>query len=161
MQNPIAVANYFVSRSFEEGNLLDLMKVVKLTYLSHGWHLALKNEPLLNEAVQAWQYGPVVSSVYRAFKSYRDSCITAMAQGSLSSTPYPTDEGVVQFLSSVWDAYKGFTGLQLSTLTHQEGTAWHETWHQDGAKHSRGMVIPNERIMRHFRELAAKRQSGH
>jgi len=44
------------------------MKLQKLVYYAHGWHLALNNEPLIDEQVECWQYGPVISSLFHEFK---------------------------------------------------------------------------------------------
>ena len=46
------------------------MHMIKLVYLSHGWMLGLRERSLINEAVEAWRYGPVVPSVYHRFKSF-------------------------------------------------------------------------------------------
>lgn len=36
------------------------MQVNKLSYLSYGFVLAIKNEKLFNDKVEAWRYGPVI-----------------------------------------------------------------------------------------------------
>ena len=46
------------------------MHIIKLVYLSHGWMLGLHDTPLLWEPVEAWQYGPVVPSVYHLYKGW-------------------------------------------------------------------------------------------
>ena len=53
-----AVANYFLARAKESGETLSPMKLQKLIYFAHGWHLAVFDAPLLDEEVQAWDYGP-------------------------------------------------------------------------------------------------------
>ena len=40
------------------------MHVIKLVYLAHGWMLGFTSRALINEAVEAWTYGPVVPSTY-------------------------------------------------------------------------------------------------
>jgi uncharacterized phage-associated protein len=49
-----AVANEFLKLAEQDGVKLSPMKLLKLVYFAHGWHLALKGEPLLNERVEAW-----------------------------------------------------------------------------------------------------------
>lgn len=58
------IANFFVKKAQEEQIPLTLMKIIKLVYIAHGWHLAHKKSPLISEPVEAWPYGPVVPSVY-------------------------------------------------------------------------------------------------
>ncbi len=42
------------------------MKLHKLLYYAAGWHLGFTGEPLFDEDIEAWQYGPVVPSIYLA-----------------------------------------------------------------------------------------------
>ena len=46
------------------------MHVLKLTYLCHGWMLGIYDHALINEPVEAWQYGPVVPSLYHKYKKF-------------------------------------------------------------------------------------------
>nr|WP_256351506.1 type II toxin-antitoxin system antitoxin SocA domain-containing protein [Pseudomonas gingeri] len=46
------------------------MKQQKLVYYSHGWHAGYTDQPLINEAVETWQYGPVIPSLYHEFKRF-------------------------------------------------------------------------------------------
>ena len=73
----ITVANFFVRKGIEEQDSgMTPMKVLKLSYIAYGWYLALYDSQLFNEPIQAWQYGPVIPSVYRAFKEYGNGRIT-------------------------------------------------------------------------------------
>ena len=38
--------------------------------------------------------------------------------------PRPTDEKVRQFIASVWESHKKFSGVQLSNATHAPGEPW-------------------------------------
>ena len=55
-----AIANYFLKhrKRFKRKGPITQMKLHKLVYFAHGWHLALKGEPLIDETLQAWDYGP-------------------------------------------------------------------------------------------------------
>ena len=50
------VANAFVDVA---DHLMTQMKLHKLTYIAHGWHLAIFGEPLVADAAEAWDNGPV------------------------------------------------------------------------------------------------------
>ena len=69
--DPRAVANRLLELGRERQLTIDPMKVQKLIYYAHGWHLALTGKPLLDRSVEAWQYGPVLPDVYRAFQQLR------------------------------------------------------------------------------------------
>ena len=65
------VAKYFVSLVDEEaGDSISNLKLQKLLYYAQGAHLALRDEPLFGEPIEAWTHGPVVPSVYRQYKQH-------------------------------------------------------------------------------------------
>ena len=156
METPLSVANYFLKESFKTAVELSPMKLVKLVYISHGWHLGLTGEPLLSEAVEAWKYGPVCPAVYHKFKNYGIAPIRSLAidalvgDGSKQSIPEVTSDEAKPILDKVWEVYRGFTGLQLSALTHQPDTPWYITWHKNGGKDNQHVVIPNNLIQQHY-----------
>jgi uncharacterized phage-associated protein len=76
MYDAIAIANYFIEKSLATGKRLTPMQLVKLVYIAHGWYLARTGKPLLADAVQAWQFGPVIPTLYHEFKQFRDGQIT-------------------------------------------------------------------------------------
>jgi uncharacterized phage-associated protein len=61
MIDSLNVARYFIVRAYEDGIEAEMtnMKVQKLLYYSQSLHLALYDEPLFEEEIQAWRYGPV------------------------------------------------------------------------------------------------------
>lgn len=158
MESPLAVANYFILKSLESGQLLTPMKLVKLVYIAHGWYLGLTGDPLISEGAQAWKYGPVIPTVYEQFKSYGGNSITQLANtitpsGQISN--YPLSEPKIrEFLDRIWEVYHKFTAVELSDLTHQENTPWFHVWHKEGGSEKFGAVIPNENIEWHYKQLA-------
>ena len=153
MKAPLEIANFFIEKSLSTGRELTPMKLVKLVYISHGWHLGLTEKPLIAEAAQAWKYGPVIISVYHDFKKYGGRQITSLEPSLPSSRYYPivTDTELVRFLNRIWDVYSKFSGGQLSTLTHKEGTPWDIVWNEKGGKKLENTVIPNELIRQHYK----------
>ena len=69
-----AVANFFLDQAQEEGQKLDHMKLQKLAYIAHGWHLAITGEPLFHERVEAWPYGPVIPDLYHELMPDNPKC---------------------------------------------------------------------------------------
>jgi len=45
-------------------------KAQKLLYYSQGVHLKLFGEPLFDDEIEAWEFGPVVPPVWRAWDSF-------------------------------------------------------------------------------------------
>lgn len=159
MENSLAIANFFINKANEEGIELTPMKLSKLVYIAHGWHLALTGKPLINEGAQAWKYGPVIPSIYHAFKHYGNRQVSEPAYiFTKDSMIYPTieDESKIPFLNKIWDVYKNYTGLQLSTLTHQANTPWDIIWNKQGGKRRDSAPISNNLIQEHYKEKANK-----
>ena len=165
--SPLAVANFFVGKSLATGVELTPMKVIKMVYIAHGWNLALREEPLLTEAVQAWKYGPVIQSVYHSFSKYKSGQITEMIQtvvpldggGYQMITPTVLDANDMLLLDSVWNAYSKLSGWQLSAITHESDTPWRTTWDDNGGGDKIGAIIPNDEIRKHYKLLAEKRKA--
>lgn len=149
----VIVANYFVKKGKEEGSPVEgVLKLIKLVYLAHGWHLGLfEKQPLIRERVEAWQYGPVVRSVYDAFKYYGRQKITKPATTGIKEEMEPieilAEKETIELLDEVWEIYGKHTGPGLSKLTHEELTPWDDTRRKMGMQiHHLGVVIPDETI---------------
>ena len=128
------------------------MKLAKLIYIAHGWYLGLTGEPLITEGVQAWKYGPVIKSIYYDFKQYGNNRIDALQMDEdRCSYPIVTDKNIIELLDKVWEIYSKFTAVQLSTMTHIEGTPWFITWELRGGKNTPDTIIPNELIESHYK----------
>ena len=155
METTIAISNYFIQKSMNDGSELTPMKLVKLAYLAHGWHLALSEgdgEPLLSEFVYAWKYGPVVRSVYNMFKEYGKSRISSFHVDSEGKIPSVSNDNIKTLLDKIWETYKSYSGPQLSTLTHESGSPWDTVWNVDGGKHRLDAIIPNQLIRDYYRQ---------
>ena len=131
--DPKAIANFFIEKSRDENKPITPLKLQKLLYFAHGWSLALRNEELVEESIQAWKYGPVIPSIYHEFKNFGNEPILAKAvvysfDGDTITTETPAisegDEPTIALLSKVWDVYKPFTALDLSNVTHQTDGPW-------------------------------------
>ena len=164
-----AVANYFLDVAERQGGTLNPMKIQKLVYIAHGWHLAIRERPLIQESVEAWEYGPIIADLYHEFKKFGNMPITERAieikSGRTGGGPFsinfsieePTidddsddPEYTRRFLDRVWEVYGGFTAVQLSNMTHELGTPWHET--KQLHRNKRSVSIPDETIAAYYRK---------
>lgn len=151
----LAAANFFLAKGAEEGVPIDPLKLQKLVYFAHGWHLAVTGEPLIDEPVQAWQYGPVIPSLYQRFKRFGSSPIAQLGYATgLNGDPYPpmpTDARTINVLDKVWQEYGRYTAVQLSNLSHEPGSPWARVWAQG---RSEATPIDNGSIHRFFYETS-------
>ena len=124
------------------------MHILKQVYLCHGWLLGLASRTLIHEPVEAWQYGPVIPSVYHTYKIFRGDPVSAE----------PEDHGAElddfqKFAITLVDAaYGHLTAVQLSALTHRPGTPWDVTQRTQGF----GAIINDALILDHFSDLKTR-----
>lgn len=162
MFNAKSIANYFIEQAAARGETISPMKLQKLVYYAHGWYAGYTDRPLINEAVEAWQYGPVIPSIYHEFKRFGSGCITGKAFEydalGVREAAVPSDPDVRAFLQNVYNSYSKYSGVQLSEMTHAAGTPWDVTW--AAAKGMRGVDIPFATICEHFKNAVRKVQNG-
>lgn len=160
-----AVANSFLDLAREHGEALSPMKLQKLVYFAHGWNLGLYGEPLINEQVEAWKFGPVIRSLYHQFKHFGHSAITAPASyvdpdtweedeislDNEDTGTLPRDRALIE---RVWDVYKQYTPNQLSSMTHEPGSPWDHVFQQFNGMLPRWTAIPEDVIRKYFADMA-------
>lgn len=151
-----AVANLLLDLADELGLSLTNMAVQKIAYFAHGWRLAECGEPLIKQPFEAWDYGPVIKSVYDAFKSAGRSKITDRACGfdPVERTPFliaadfaPEERA---FLRAILAAYGRYSAITLSEVTHRKGGAWDRVWNAPEGKITLGMRISDLAIREDF-----------
>jgi len=157
-----SIANYFIELAAARGESISPMKLQKLVYYAHGWYAGYTERPLINEAIEAWQYGPVIPSLYHEFKCFGAGNITGKAFEydalGVREAAVPADPDVRTFLQNVYSSYSKYTGVRLSEMTHAPGTPWAVTW--SASKGMRGVDIPFTTITEHFKGAVKKAQSG-
>lgn len=163
-----AVANYFIELNTTQRKELSPMKLQKLIYYAHGWHLAIFNEPLINENVEAWSYGPVIPSIYHEFKEFGNKTINRFAldidmSSARFNVYYPNiseqDEQTKELLDRIWEVYSDASAIQLSNATHAIGTPWHTVLERSGGRVKKGTDIDDQIIKDFFDNKKAKAAS--
>lgn len=138
-----SVASYLLGKAGERG--LDALQVMKLTYIAHGFTLALRNKPLLEDDIEAWKFGPVIRRLYSAIPAGREPFKTLLR----AAAPADMESKDQSIVDTVLDKYGKHSGLFLSTLTHRPGSPWHNTW----TTYGQNAVIPKEVIRKHYTKI--------
>ncbi|NBC33165.1 MAG: DUF4065 domain-containing protein [Alphaproteobacteria bacterium] len=148
-----AVANFFLEKGFKEGVSIDQLKLQKLVYYSHAWHLGNDLGPLFPDDIEAWPHGPVIRDLYVDFKDAGRKPIQHFAfdlDGRMPVVDPDVDPQSIQLLEEVWKAYRDLSGIQLSNSTHGTAEPWSIVARHYGALESKPR-IPNELIENVFR----------
>lgn len=146
-----AVANWFINKARECGDSITAMKLQKLIFYAHGWCLALYEDPLVEDQVEAWTYGPVFPHIYHLAKSYGSKPITSLLNEFFSE---PSIVGAgdprVPLLERIWDIYGKYSAIELSEMTHEPGGPWDTTIKENPGR--RGTDIPDEVLKVYFQK---------
>jgi len=154
MYDAITIADELLRIAKRHGAALSPMKLMKLTYIAHGWALALRKQDLFQNRIEAWRYGPVIPDLYRATKHFGGSDIPLHL---IDENAQPQVDGMTQtFLDDVWSKYGHLSAIALSNLTHQSGTPWEQVYRPD----RRNIEIPDSLIRSHYEALARGRHAA-
>lgn len=154
----LAIANEFLILARKEGQQITHMQLQKLVYLAHGWNLAVNGEKLIEDEIEAWEFGPVIRKLYDALRKYGRGIIKNLICWG-DDTDFFNDDGKealekldpseTAVLSKVWETYKGLEAFRLSALTHMQGSPWHLTYES-----GKNRVIDHSNIWTYFAALA-------
>ena len=134
------VARYFLKREDRDaGDLMSNLKLQKLVYYAQGIYLALYDEPLFAETIEAWFHGPVIPELYESYKCYGAGEIPAPETLDFSIFDYKSH----QLLEQVYYVFGKFSGWQLREMTHNEAP-WKKTANKG--------IIESDRLKNYFKE---------
>ena len=145
-----AIANEFLKR-MPEGQAHSQIVIQKLTYIAHGWCLAIVGEPLVDEPPQAWDNGPVFRSIWDRFKMFGFGSKSGLLEGN-DGRPFEAHLNAAEadIIDRVWKRYGHLSGRALSDMTHQPGTPWWKAYFDRG----RNAELDRDEIRAHFVKLA-------
>ncbi|WP_291474281.1 Panacea domain-containing protein [Corynebacterium sp.] len=128
------VANNILSRTFRDNILVTPMKLQKILYFTASEYAKKTGRALLADSFQTWAYGPVVSPVYAEFRPFSKQNITRYSKDAVGKSVVVderSDPALQAALDTVWDATKHRTAVDLSNITHLEGSAWDQAFQKE------------------------------
>ncbi|TDQ11899.1 Panacea domain-containing protein [Pedobacter metabolipauper] len=153
----IVVANELIKLSLSEEIPITPMKLQKMVYLANGISLKRKGEKLVNERFEAWDYGPVVTSIYHDFKEYSGNVIpepknvNIFQDGSSfanSSSIIVNDEDL-KIIKEAWDNAKNIEAIALSAWSHNKNSPWDKAYHSK----PKSVYISDDHIKAYFEDF--------
>lgn len=113
------VADWFLSKiNTASGDTISPLKLQKLIYYAQAWHLAIFDEPIFDEDIQAWMHGPVVPSVYYRFQETCKDCTIDISETPLDLVKL--DANTEQLFNEINSIYGERSARYLEALTHSE-----------------------------------------
>jgi len=106
----------------EDSDYISNLKLQKLVYYAQGTYFAETGSRLFDDAILAWQHGPVVESLYQEYKHNG-------AQGIEFTKEFNFDDFDTEtqtILEDVYNVFGKFSAWGLREMSHGE-TPWQET----------------------------------
>ena len=103
MYSAIDVARYIIKYSNESKYIISNLKLQKLLYFVQAYFLIKKDKPAFSDKIEAWEFGPVIPTVYREFQLYGSGNIPIVSRLVL---PDP---------DNVWNFYReDYSNIKIS-----------------------------------------------
>ena len=135
------VAEYFLSRDEEDDGITN-MKLQKLVYYAQAFHLAIFDNPLFSEKIEAWIHGPVCPELYFEYKRYGSMPIESEHNVSLDMFR----KNQISLLDEVNEVFGQYSAGKLRNMTHED-EPWKEMKAETGIiKKGRMMEFYKNRI---------------
>ena len=144
------IANSLLVEAKDAVGFIRPLKLQKLLYLLQGGYLEKHNGLIFSEPFQAWPYGPVLPTVYNAFKKNGGKHIKRLGKAEDGSVYQTKNETILEEIRVVVARYARRHDLQLMDLTHRNGGAWMKAYQERA-----GTELKTSDILEEFRSKAA------
>lgn len=158
MLDVLDVARYIINYCNKKNYGISNLRLQKLLYFVQAYYLAFtdSHEPCFSEAIEAWDFGPVVPEVYHNFKCYGSGSIPTIESyfefdddEIWSVKRIGFDEDVIpkadkEIINEVVDRFSDFSTTALVNLTHNQ-RPWKNAYSQ-----SRNKEISKQSIKEYF-----------
>ena len=138
-----ALANQLIARSYRDSRLFTHLQVQKLVYFCHAWCLAIHGQPMIRQEITMGSHGPLVQELLKPLGIHGGNQVFP-----IPSVPQPAMSAVRDALiDEVLKKYGKLSGLQLSSLAHQESSPWSQIRQQGLIP---GTAIPDRMLAEYY-----------
>ncbi len=127
MYNAIDLAKYIVTRCLKQENPISNLQLQKILYYIQKDFIK-RDDLAFSEAIEAWQFGPVVPIVYYYFCAYGAMPITENYEIFIE------DKDVV-YINSIIDEKSVMDPWDLVSDTHKQNGAWYQIYKDGSGNH--------------------------
>ncbi|MCI8639686.1 MAG: DUF4065 domain-containing protein [Coprococcus sp.] len=138
------IARYIIERCKENNTPISNLKLQKILYFVQAEFLVTKNQPCFAEEIEAWDFGPVVPSVYYEYRVFGGANIPCIGRTVGKRSISARDR---EILNGIIDECADYSASALVDITHSQ-TPWIKAYEQDGYNNE----ITIESIKAYFEE---------
>ena len=124
---------------------LSNLQMQKILYFAHMIHLGRRDAPLIDETFEAWEYGPVMPSLYRKIKFFGSDKVIDIFPSQADAKGREETE----IIREVADFFKDKKPHDLVTIAHHPKGAWAKNYNSL----RRNIKIPNADIQEEYNNL--------
>lgn len=120
MARAVDVARYILEQREARGHMTTTYALQKLLYYCQSWMLVARDRPLFDDKIEAWQHGPVVTSVFPYCSRRHYIFPREIPDGHASALRIEERALVDRILSLHEDADDDGLGDRLESMSHAE-----------------------------------------
>lgn len=151
---PDKIADWFLcSIDRSAGEAITHLKLQKMVYYAQAWSLALFNQPLLEEEIEAWAHGPVIPSLFNKYRGRGWENLEAPVKCP------KFDKETDGLLKEVLEVYGKYDAKYLERLTHNEGI-WNEVRAGLSPERASNRIISKKRMRSYYLKLYEEANEG-
>lgn len=117
------IAKYTVNKCIEDNRPISNLQLQKVLYFCQKEYYKNTGQVLFNEDFEAWQYGPVIPSVYRMFSLFGGMKINRIVHEDIC-----VDSVTKRFINPIIEKYSSYAAWDLVSMTHRKGDAWDQVF---------------------------------
>lgn len=146
MYTALSVARYIIDFCNKQGKGISNLKLQKILYFVQAQFLVSNpnHVPCFSESIEAWDFGPVVPSVYHHYKVYGSAIIPSDKNDPLLPLYQRISESDKKLINDMIDQTAGYSASTLVQVTHNQDP-WKNAYVQ-----GQNNTIANEDIRRFF-----------
>lgn len=128
MYRALDIARYIIERCRDNNRPISNLKLQKILYFVQAEFLVTKNQPCFAEEIQAWDFGPVVPSVYYEYRMFGSGNIPCIGKSLAKKGISIKDRAI---LDGIIDECSRYSASMLVEITHNQ-MPWKEAYEQGG-----------------------------
>lgn len=117
-----AIASCFLHEARAMNQVLTNLRLQKLIYFAHGFYLALTNRPLVNTLFEAWDYGPVLRTLYNQLRGWEAHPLPIT--GLASHDTVKKDSLAHLVICKTLEKFKNIDTMTLVDISHKSVSPW-------------------------------------
>lgn len=132
------IAEYVVDYSYDNGRLINLLRLQKIMYFIQCEYLANQGRPCFKEDFHAWSSGAVIHELRYEYKRF-GGLMTIFSKGT-NKKKYEIQQADIKIIQEVVKQCEPYTTTQLMNICHSQDP-WIKAYKKPGDKITKESII--------------------